>query len=343
MNDIFEAITLGKKVEPKLLMLSPTDYCNLACKICWRLKEDAKFSQPSFNFLKKIIKEASEMKVKTIDLTGGGEPFVRGDILNLMKLVKKLGMKGTLTTNSTLIKKSHIKNIVKMKWDEINLSLDGSTPEINDYIRGEGTFEKVLEKIKTFQEIKKNNNSSNPLLRLCFTITSTNFQDLPNYIKLAKHLDIKNINFSILFKWESNREFWLKQYDKEKVNYILRESSRLAKSLDIKTNLEPIKMFGIWKHEPPKFCFAPWYMLFINASREAMACCTLASLYQNKLGKVNSLEEVWFSRKMEMLRERMKKRIFFKECKRCLPEFTQMFNQMYGEMKRWSLKKSKEG
>jgi hypothetical protein len=70
-------------------------------------------------------------------------------------------------------------------------------------------------------------------------------------------------------------------------------------------------------------------MLFINANREAMVCCTLASLYQNKLGKVKSLKEVWFGRKMEAFRERMKKRIFFKECERCLPEFTQLFNELY--------------
>jgi nicotinamide riboside kinase len=60
-------------------------------------------------------------------------------------------------------------------------------------------------------------------------------------------------------------------------------------------------------------------------------------LYQNKLGKVESLREIWFGKKMEELRERMKRRAFFEECKRCLPEFTQMFNQMVDD--EWSLKK----
>lgn len=101
--------------------------------------------------------------------------------------------------------------------------------------------------------------------------------------------------------------------------------------------MEPILELGVWEHALPKFCFAPWYMLFINASGEAMMCCTLASLYKNKLGKVNSLKEIWVSEKIESLRERMKKRIFFKECRRCLPEFTQMFNQMWDE--KWNLKK----
>ena len=330
MNDVSNAMKMDKKIGPKLLMLSPTDYCNLKCKTCWRLKRSAKFNQPSFNFLKKIIKEAGEMGVETIDLTGGGEPFIRKDILELMELVKKFGMRGTLTTNSTLIKKDDIERIVKMEWDEINFSLDGSTPETNDYIRGKNVFEKVLTVIKQFQE---NKSSLKPVLRLTFTITKNNLNDIPNYIRLSKQLNIQNINFSVLFEWSSNKEFWLNKSNKKIVNKTIEKSLSLAKELGIKTNLEEILTFGLWEHNPPKFCFAPWHMLFINASGEAMVCCTLASLYQNKLGKVKSLNEVWYGEKMETLRKRMKRGIFFRECKMCLPEFIQMFNQMYEEVK----------
>lgn len=309
-------------------MLSPTDYCNLSCGTCWRLKKDAKFSQPSFNFLKKTIREAKGMGVEIIDLTGGGEPFIRKDILELMKFIKKLEMKGTITTNSTLIKRDGIKNIIGMGWDEINFSLDGSTAKINDHIRGKGSYKKVLDTIGQFQE---NNGNSKPVLRLSFTITRTNLDDIPDYIKLAKNLGIRNINFSTLFEWNSNKDFWLKA-DKKKVEQRFKKSSRLAKKMGIRTNLEAVRTFGIWEHKPPKSCFAPWYMLFINASKEAMVCCTLASLYQSRLGKVDSLEKIWHSKKMEMLRQRMRKRIFFKECERCLPEFMKIFNQMYSEM-----------
>lgn len=170
-------------------------------------------------------------------------------------------------------------------------------------------------------------------MRLSFTITKVNLDDMPNYIKLAKNLSIQNINFSTLFEWDSNKELWLKKSDEKRINEIIKKSLELAKELGVKTNLEAIASFGLREHEPPEFCFAPWYMLFINASKEAMACCTLATLYQNRLGEVKSLKKIWNCKKMEILREKMRKRIFFKECRRCLPEFTQMFNQMYGEGK----------
>jgi MoaA/NifB/PqqE/SkfB family radical SAM enzyme len=291
------------------------------------------FAQPSFNFLSKILKEAGKMGVEMVDLTGGGEPFIRKDIIQVMKLVKEKGMKGTITTNSTLIRKSQIEEIVDMEWDEVKFSLDGSSPEINDYIRGKGTFNQVLKKVKTFQDVKKKKPSSNPVLRLCFTITKTNFMDIPNYIKLARKLKINDITFSTLFEWETNKEFWLEKKRKKEIIQTFKKGIKVAKEMDVKTNLQPIARFGVWEHSPPKFCFAPWYMLFINANREAMVCCTLASLYQNKLGEVKSLKEVWFGEKMKAFRKRMKKRIFFKECKRCLPEFTQLFNELYEKVK----------
>jgi radical SAM protein with 4Fe4S-binding SPASM domain len=329
LKDIVDAIKLNKKIGPKVLILSPTDYCNLECKTCWRLKKDATFNQPSFNFLKKIIEEAKKMGVEIIDLTGGGEPFIRKDVLELMELVKRLEMKGTITTNAILIKREDVDRIIEMGWDEINFSLDGSTPEINDNIRGKNTFENVLTTIRAFQE----SSSSKPVLRLSFTITRTNLDDIPNYIRLAKQLKIQNINFSTLFEWDSNKELWLKISEKKEIDQVLKKSLSLAKKLSIKTNLEAVATFGLWNHNPPKFCFAPWHMLFVNANGEAMVCCTLASLYQNKLGEVKSLSETWHGKKMESMRKRMKNKIFFKECKRCLPEFTQAFNQMYGEMK----------
>lgn len=332
-------LSLRVKFGPKLLMLSPTDYCNLNCKICWRRKEDAKLAQPSFEFLAKILKEAKEMKVETIDLTGGGEPFVRKDIIQLMKLVKEYGMNGTITTNSTLIKKSEAEEIVKMEWDEIKFSLDGSSPEINDYIRGKGIFKKVLKCINMFQKIKKEKLSLRPSLRLCFTITKTNFIDIPNYIRLAKKLGISDISFSPLFEWESNREFWIEKSRKKELMKVLKKGLEVSREEGIKTNLKAIIKFGVWEHAMPKFCFAPWYMLFINANREAMMCCTLASLYKNKLGRVRSLKEVWFGKKMERMRERMRKGLLFEECKRCLPDFMELFNELYKKVGKWSLKR----
>jgi MoaA/NifB/PqqE/SkfB family radical SAM enzyme len=335
MEEIFEWIKYSKERGPQILMLSPTDHCNLNCKTCWRLRKNMKFASPPFNFLIKMIRQAKEIDVKTIDLTGGGEPFLRKDILKLMNEVKRLKMKGLLTTNGTLIQKRTAEKIVEFQWDELNFSLDGSTPSVNDYIRGKGVFQKCFQNIKLVQKIKKIKRTEKPHLRLNFTITQKNLEDIPGFLEFSNEIGITNINFSVLFEWETNKEFWVKKTESKKVNKFLNEGIKTAKKLGIKTNLEVVKKHGLWEHKPPKFCFAPWYMLFIDASQKPSVCCTLASLHK-RFNKIKDLKKFWFGKEMESLREQMKRGILFEECKRCLPDFTEMFNQMYEGLKKWS-------
>ena len=257
MNEIFEWIKEGKETGPQILMLSPTDYCNLQCKTCWRLRKNMKFAQPSFSFLIKMIRQAKEIRVKTIDLTGGGEPFFRKDILKLIGEVKRLGLKGILTTNGTLIQKNDAKKIVKIGWDELNFSLDGSTPEINDYIRGRGVFQKCLQTIKLIQKIKKIEKAKEPFLRLNFTITQKNFQDIPNFIEFSHKIGINNINFSVLFEWETNKEFWVKKTQRKEVDKFLKKGIRTAKKLEVKTNLEVVKKYAKINQISEKFLKSP--------------------------------------------------------------------------------------
>jgi len=339
MKDIYEWIMNGKKTGPKILMLSPTDYCNLKCKTCWRLQKGMKFSQPSAKFLLKMISEAKNMGVETIDLTGGGEPFIRKDILKIMKKVKDLGMKGIMTSNATLIDSEIIKRIVEIGWDEINFSLDGSTEKINDYIRGKGVYGKCVKVIKELQEVKKKYNSDKPLIRISFTITSKNLHDIPNFIRFVNKLGVNDVYFSVLFEWDSNKELWVDRKRKKEVNKIFDDAIKLSEKFGIRTNLKVLRKHGLWEHKPPKFCFAPWYMLFVYADGKGAMCCTLASLHKNIVGDVKSLRKFWFGKKMESIRKKMLKGEFFSGCERCLPDFTEMFNRMYDEMRKWNSKK----
>ena len=155
LNILYQSIFKGEKIGPEKVMISPTDYCNLKCKICWRLEKGEKLDEPSFHEIKRWLKECKELEVKVIDLTGGGEAFMRKDIILILKLVKKFGFYGTLTTNGTLLNEEKIKKIIKMRWDDLAFSLDGPNERINDFIRGKGVFEKVIKNIKKINNLKK--------------------------------------------------------------------------------------------------------------------------------------------------------------------------------------------
>ena len=333
LKELYRVVFKAKRVGPEKVMISPTDYCNLRCKICWRLEKGDYLDEPSLPEMKRWLKECKNLGVKIIDLTGGGEAFMRKDILKILKFVKKLGFYGTLTTNGTLIDEKSMKEMIRMGWDDIAFSLDG--PErINDDIRGEGVFKKVISTIKIFNELKRERSTEKPIIRIATVVNRKNYKTLNRVVKLANSLGLNSIYFSTLVEWKTNKSFWIRGFEKELVKEHLKRAEVLAENYGIHTNLKSLIRHGVGAHEPPKFCFAPWLMLFINASGDAMVCCTLASLYSNVVGnaKEESIEEIWFGKKMEKFRERMKKRDFFPQCKRCIPEFVDNFNEWINGM-----------
>jgi radical SAM protein with 4Fe4S-binding SPASM domain len=334
-SKLYEAIFLDEKIGPEKVMISPTDHCNLVCKICWRHAKHGKYGELGLREIKKVLKDCKELGVKIIDLTGGGEAFFRKDIFDILRLVKSYDFYGTLTTNGTLLSRERIEKLVKMKWDDISFSLDSHDSRINDCIRGDGVFQKVINAINDFEKIKKRFNTDFPFLRITTVINKLNYMSLDGIIELANSLGIEAINFSTLVEFKTNKEFWMRRVNKRELTKSLEKAFKKSKKMKIHTNLKSIIKFGVLNHKKPKFCFAPWLMAFINASGKVMVCCTLASLYSNIVGDINnsSFKDIWLGEKMEKFRKRVKEKKLPKECEKCIPEFVDIFNEYYDGMK----------
>ena len=141
------------------LRISVTDRCDLRCVYC--MKEKMEFLPKkeilTFEEIERLCDNFIEMGVKKIRLTGG-EPLVKKDIINLIKILNsKKNITNlaeiTLTTNGTLLEK-YAYDLKKQGVDRINVSLD--TIDQNKYkkITRFGNLDKVISGIK---EAKKNN------------------------------------------------------------------------------------------------------------------------------------------------------------------------------------------
>lgn len=335
MNKLCKAIFSDEKIGPEKVMISPTDRCNLECKICWRHAKHSKHGELGLREIKQILKDCKELGTRTVDLTGGGEAFFRKDIFQILEMVKDHDFIGTLTSNGTLLNRKKIEKFVKIGWDDLSFSLDSHDPEVNDYIRGESVFQRVIETINNFKKTKKRFKTDHPFLRITTVINRLNYMSLDKIVELANNLGIEAINFSTLVEFETNKEFWMREVNEKDLKNSLEKALKKSKELRIYTNLDSIIKFGVLEHEKPKFCFAPWLMAFINASGEIMVCCTLASLYTNIIGDIknSSFKDIWFGENMEEFRERVKEKKLPKECEKCIPEFTDTFNKYYDGMR----------
>src|SRR3989344_4241365 len=161
---------------PKL-DLNITNRCNFRCTHCAFDSGVLDLPELTLSKLEKILRETKEIGGQRFDITGG-EPLVRNDVDEIIKIGKELGYKIELVTNGSLLTKEKLRRFKELGLDGVAISLDGSNAEVYNRIRrmDKETFERVLENIK---EAKRKGFYT----KINTTVFSCNLEDIPNIIK----------------------------------------------------------------------------------------------------------------------------------------------------------------
>ncbi len=132
------------------LRLAVTDRCNLRCNYCMP-SEGINFAKKeellSTQELKDVSRLLVNLGVDKIRLTGG-EPFVRKDLMELLRFLVKLeGLNEiSLTTNATLIG-PHIDELKQLGVKNINVSLDAIDKKTFEHITRRNNYDAVRENL----------------------------------------------------------------------------------------------------------------------------------------------------------------------------------------------------
>lgn len=137
------------KTVPFLLQFSVTNRCNLKCRYCYAKYYERKQKDLPKSEIFKIIDGAYSIGTVRINLVGG-EPLIRRDIGEIISYIHDKGIECALTSNGFLVAEK-IEEIKKL--DSLCLSLDGDE-EANDYNRGTGSFNKLMEAINIAKKYK---------------------------------------------------------------------------------------------------------------------------------------------------------------------------------------------
>ncbi len=172
------------------IYLHVTKACTLRCVYCYFSAGEPFEDELSTEEMLSVLKDACLLGPKRIVFTGG-EPLLRKDILQLAQSLRKTG-KGIwscLTTNGTLVNEENAKDLAEV-FNEIRISID-CFKEINDALRGEGSFEKAL---KAFGWVLKA--GGNPVAFI--TVTSSNIHYLKEFMKYLLTNGIVRVHLSPL-------------------------------------------------------------------------------------------------------------------------------------------------
>ena len=169
------------------IRLSISDVCNFKCGYCLPngYQTDKSDNRTFINIeeIRRLAKALSELGVSKIRLTGG-EPTVRKDFFEIVKIVKEnSGIKKTvITTNGYRLDKI-AKDIKKSGLDGINISIDSLNADTFKKITGHNRLEEILRGIKELQKLNFKNIKINAVLLKGVNDSEKDFNDWAEFIK----------------------------------------------------------------------------------------------------------------------------------------------------------------
>ena len=139
--------------EISYLRISITQRCNLNCVYCGKEDCAKKASELPPEAYYKIAKAFAKKGIKKLRITGG-EPLVRNDVAQIIKLIRSSPEIQTiaLTTNGVYLKK-YAKSLKEAGLDSVNISLDSTDDSTYRHLTGADVFYKVMEGIELAEEV----------------------------------------------------------------------------------------------------------------------------------------------------------------------------------------------
>ena len=124
---------------PICLTWELTYACNLACTHCLSSSGRRDPRELTTAECRALIDEYERMQIFYVNI-GGGEPTVRSDFWDLVDYATGHNVGVKFSTNGTRIDAARARRLAAMDYVDVQISLDGATAEVNDAVRGEGSY-----------------------------------------------------------------------------------------------------------------------------------------------------------------------------------------------------------
>lgn len=170
-----------------ILHIELTHQCNLNCENCFNRLEKREQLVSYERYIEILNGFAKIGKFYTILF--GGEPLMYKQIGDIIKHLNSINFPIEIFTNGTLIDHKFIELLKNYKVNKLKISLDGCG-EYNDSIRGQGTYDKIIQAIKLVK------NHTDTFVTVSTTLSKSNIENIEELIKTCKEIGVDSMGFS---------------------------------------------------------------------------------------------------------------------------------------------------
>lgn len=172
-----------------------TEGCDLRCRHCWiNPKYQAggnSYPVLDIKLFQHIVTQAKDLGLTGVKLTGG-EPMLHPHIFKILEIIRTEDLRLVVESNGMKCTPEISEKIAGCKSPFISVSLDGSTPEVHEWVRGvPGSFEATLKGIKNLV-------SAGLKPQIIMTVMRRNKGQVESLIQLAESLGAGSVKFNIV-------------------------------------------------------------------------------------------------------------------------------------------------
>jgi pyrroloquinoline quinone biosynthesis protein E len=274
---------------PRWLLAELTYACPLQCPYCSNPLDYANLSNElSTNDWKRVLKQSRDMGAVQLGFSGG-EPLVRKDLVELVEYSHELGYYINLITSGYNMDEAKIIELKEAGLDHIQVSIQASSQELNDFIAGTKSFE---HKKSVAKLIKKH---GYPMV-LCVVLHRQNIHQMKDILDMAIELgaDFVELANTQYYGWAHHNRDQLMPTQEQ-----LQAAEALANEYQ-DTQKGKMKIYYVvpdYYEGRPKACMNGWGTTFLTIAPDGVAlpCHSARQLPNFDCPNVNdsSISDIW--------------------------------------------------
>jgi MoaA/NifB/PqqE/SkfB family radical SAM enzyme len=268
------------------LELDLTNLCNHNCPGCTGIR-DLPVSL-TFEQVKSLVDEfADVVEGKSVIISGGGEPTIHPNFTEILYYIKNKGLKIGLNSNGLALNEVKAKAIIEC-CSYFRISLDSGSPEMHQKIHGmnELAFNKVLENIRMFSQLKKELNGK-VAFGTGFLTSEMTKPDIDNFFRVSKEC---GADFAQLRPFTG---------DYTKIDAELNDAKEKYEDENFKVNSSAHKYARFEDEEKRDYkrCLGMFFNTVVTANFKVFACLHHRQNEKYFIGDLNqnTLKELWNS------------------------------------------------
>ncbi len=263
---------------PRHAQVEITTRCNLSCTMCSRplyLRGKAGNEGKEWIVRDMTFEEFRACLdhlpyLESVLVQGIGEPLLNPDFFRIIDLCGKRKLDTIRTnTNGLLLTEDNIKRILDSPMQYLGVSLDAATPETFEKIRGVQAFDRIINGLRRFVELRDKAGQSHPQLELLYVMMTLNIAEVKDFLRLMADIGGTSVIqlIPVTIPDPEVEHLFLEPEDLDRVE----EFREFGESLGLNIDVHPAQRDEV---EPTNGtnCAVPWLCVYITAEGLLTPC-----------------------------------------------------------------------